>query len=67
MSKLLEDPKIAALVEREVKKAVRLDRTRISAALKEVKAEYAEADDRAVKTTANKVIATANKIVRDVA
>lgn len=49
MSKLLEDPKIAALVEKEVAKATKVERTRVLNIIKDAGAENKTNEDKAVK------------------
>lgn len=68
-AKLLSDPKIAKLVERETSKAVKQDRKRIVAGLKELRADYAEDEDvdTYVKQARNQALTAANKIARDAA
>ncbi len=47
MSKLLEDPKVAALVEKEVAKAIKAERKRVLDELKAVTAEIKSPADAA--------------------
>jgi len=61
----MTEEKVDKLVAREVKRAVAADRKRILGELKELKAELADNEDKAVVRVQNKLIATANKIVRD--
>lgn len=67
MSKLLEDPKIASLVEKEAAKAVKAERSRILEGVKELKSEYADSEDKVAKKTAVAVVASVTKIVKDAA
>jgi F0F1-type ATP synthase membrane subunit b/b' len=52
MSKLLEDPKVATLVEREVAKARRAAKAEVARVIKEAKEEVKEIEEKAVKTHA---------------
>jgi hypothetical protein len=52
MSKLLEDPKVATLVEKEVAKAVKAERARTAAIMKTLAGELKEATT-AVKNPAS--------------
>ena len=60
MAKLIEDPKVAALVEREATKAEKAERRRVLAVVKEAVAENREEEDKEVK----KVVAA---ILKDLA
>lgn len=52
MSKLLEDPKVAALVEKEVAKAVKAERARVTAIMKTLGAELKDATAAVTKPVA---------------
>lgn len=51
MSKLLEDPKVAALVEKQVAAAVKAETKRILELVKAGKAEFDEVEDKVMKKT----------------
>lgn len=63
-AKLMQDEKVAKLVERQVKQAVNAEKKRILAGLKDLKEEM-KVDNITMTRHGNKVIVEANKIVRN--
>lgn len=68
MSKLLEDEKVAKLVEKETAKAVKADRKRILDGLKDLKQDTVDgAEDPKEARMQTKLFPAINKIVRETA
>lgn len=65
--KLLEDPKVAKLVEKSSAQAVKEDRRRILDGVKDLKAEVGEEEVPAIRRAQTGVITEVNKIIRDAA
>lgn len=65
MSKLLQDPKIEALVEKEVAKAVKAERKRCLDVVKEQVAINKEREDKSVKRVVSDVLKSTTAEIKD--
>lgn len=65
MSKLLEDPKIAALVEKERAKAVKETARTVAGVIKEALEENKATEDKAVKAAVNTLLRGLNSGIKE--